>query len=112
MTASKTEPQSATITDKAAETSPLGTGSTKLAARQAPSSGARQRVKPSPKKPDIILKLIKRSKGARIADLQKATGWQPHSIRAALTGLRKKGAPIERQKNTTGETIYKLMVEG
>ena len=29
-------------------------------------------------------------------DLQDATGWQPHSARAALSGLRKAGHAIER----------------
>lgn len=111
MTAAKTEPQSGTIIDKAAETSSSGTGSTKTAAKQASSSSAPKPVKPSPTKPDIILKLVKRSKGARMRDLQKATGWQAHSIRAALTGLRKKGIRIELTRTASGKTMYKA-VEG
>ena len=56
-----------------------------------------------------ILKLLGRPKGASIAQLQKATDWQAHSIRAALTGLRKKGHEIERSgKDGKGVTVYRM----
>ena len=42
-------------------------------------------------KTDDVLKLLGRQQGATVAQLQKATGWQPHSVRAALTGLRQEG---------------------
>ncbi len=57
-------------------------------------------------KAGTILALLSRPKGARINELQKATGWQPHSIRAALTGLRKRGIAITRSKDD-GVTIYR-----
>ena len=59
-------------------------------------------------KTSTILKLLCRSSGASIDQLQKVTGWQPHSIRAALTGLRKKGHDIERAKNAKGITVYRV----
>ncbi|MDF2367762.1 DUF3489 domain-containing protein [Sneathiella sp.] len=110
MTVTETEPKPEAIETKAEMPPPITTPA-KAADKQASPSRTRKPVKPSPKKPDIILKLVKRSKGARMQDLQKATGWQAHSIRAALTGLRKQGIPIDRQKNTAGETIYKLIAE-
>ncbi len=56
-----------------------------------------------------ILKLLRRPKGASTAQLQKSTDWQAHSIRAALTGLRKKGHEIERSgKDRTGTTVYRM----
>ncbi len=61
-----------------------------------------------PTKTATILKLLRRPKGASIAELQKATGWKPHSVRAALTGLRKKGHKIERKKNAKDTTIYRI----
>ena len=64
-----------------------------------------------PTKIETILKLLRRSNGASIAQLQKATGWQPHSVRAALTGLRKKGHNIERDKDTKGVTRYRIAGE-
>ncbi|MEQ8229331.1 MAG: DUF3489 domain-containing protein [Rhodospirillales bacterium] len=62
-------------------------------------------------KPQTILKLIKRSKGASLGALEKATGWQPHSVRAAMTGLRKAGHTIERSKDAKGVTVYRLTQE-
>lgn len=56
-----------------------------------------------------ILKLLRRPKGASIAQLQNATEWQAHSIRAAMTGLRKKGHEIERSgKDRKGVTVYRM----
>jgi len=55
-----------------------------------------------------ILKLLRRPKGTSIAQLQKATGWKPHSVRAALTGLRKKGHDVQRDKDAKGVTIYRI----
>ena len=37
----------------------------------------------------------------------KATGWQPHTTRAALTGLKKKGCTIERDKRND-VTCYRI----
>ncbi len=57
-------------------------------------------------KPAQILRLIRRKTGASMSQLQKATNWQPHSIRAALSGLRKSGHQIDRTKNDKGVTHY------
>jgi Protein of unknown function (DUF3489) len=35
--------------------------------------------------------LLRRPEEATIAQIQEATGWQPHTARAAITGLKKKG---------------------
>lgn len=43
-----------------------------------------------------VADLLRREGGATLAELVAATGWQPHTTRAALTGLRKKGHKIER----------------
>ncbi len=60
-----------------------------------------------PTKIETILKLLHRPNGASIAQLQKAAGWQPHSVRAALTGLRKQGITVTRDKNAAGVTVYR-----
>lgn len=62
-------------------------------------------------KPQIIQKLISRKTGASIDDLTKATGWQVHSIRAAVTGLRKQGLAITLTKNAKGIGLYKMVSE-
>lgn len=39
---------------------------------------------------------LRRPTGTSLDTICKATGWQPHSVRAALSGLRKAGHAIER----------------
>jgi hypothetical protein len=39
------------------------------------------------------------------------TGWLPHTTRAALTGLRKRGLKVERAKEARGKetvTVYRI----
>ena len=47
---------------------------------------------------DKVIALLKRKQGATLDEIVKATGWQPHTTRAAMTGLKKKGHSIERDK--------------
>ena len=63
-----------------------------------------------PSKSATVLKLLGRAKGATIAEIGEPTGWQPHSTRAYLSGLRKKGLMVTREQRRTGETTY-LIVE-
>lgn len=46
----------------------------------------------------MIIDLLRRDDGATLEELCTATGWQPHSTRAVLTGLRKKGHVIDKTK--------------
>ena len=61
-----------------------------------------------PSKADHVIKLLSRAKGATTPELIEATAWQPHSCRAFLTGLRKKGHIIERQARGQDGTAYKI----
>jgi len=56
-----------------------------------------------------VLALLGREQGATLAEMIAATGWLPHTTRAALTGLRKKGHPITRERRA-GETCYRIEV--
>ncbi len=58
------------------------------------------------KKSGAFEQLLIREGGASLDELNTATGWQPHSCRAFLTGLRKKGWAIERKKREDGTTIW------
>src|SRR5229473_8253738 len=57
-----------------------------------------------------VLELVKRSGGATLKHLVKATGWQPHSVRGFLSGNlgKKMGLKIESSKTNDGERVYKL----
>lgn len=48
-------------------------------------------------------------RGASIAKLTEKLGWQPHTVRAAMTRLRKRGYIITRVRSKkTGVTTFKL----
>jgi hypothetical protein len=61
---------------------------------------------PRATKSSIVVALLEREGGATIADLIAATDWLPHTTRAALTGLRKKGHAIERFKRDDVTTYW------
>ena len=62
----------------------------------------------APSKSDSVTKLLRRAKGATIAELQEATAWQSHSLRAFLSGLRKKGSAVSKEQRKSGETAYRI----
>ena len=53
--------------------------------------------------------LLARARGATLAQLQKELGWQPHTVRAAISGLRKAGHTIELEE-TKSRKAYRLSV--
>lgn len=65
-------------------------------------------ARPAPTKSAIVQKLLSRAKGATLAELRDITGWQSHSARAFMTGLRKKGHGLIRECRTNGETSWRI----
>jgi hypothetical protein len=60
-------------------------------------------------KRNLILSLMRRESGATITDLTTATGWLPHTTRAALTGLRKSGVAIARSQDAEKRlSVYRI----
>ncbi len=59
-------------------------------------------------KSEQVIALLKRKNGATLEDLVAATGWLPHTARAAMTGLKKKGHTIERSK-VDGVSRYSIV---
>jgi hypothetical protein len=55
-----------------------------------------------------VIDLLQRSDGATIPRLMEATGWLPHTTRAALTGLRKRGLAVIRESGDGGDSIYRI----
>ncbi|MEQ7873992.1 DUF3489 domain-containing protein [Sphingomonas sp. ASV193] len=52
----------------------------------------------APSKQRQLAALVVRDDGATLEQMIAATGWLPHTTRAALTGLRKKGYVITSDK--------------
>src|ERR1039458_10230924 len=56
-----------------------------------------------------IMALIGRPKGATLAEIMTATGWQAHSVRGFISGAlgKKMGLAVESTKGTAGERTYR-----
>jgi len=67
-------------------------------------------VKPSSKS-SLVLGMLQRPEGATIAQIVAATGWLPHTSRAALTGLKKKGHEITSEKAAGEERVYRVAAD-
>ena len=52
----------------------------------------------APSKQQQLAALVVRDEGATLDQMVAATGWLPHTTRAALTGLKKKGYVISSDK--------------
>jgi len=95
------------------------------AVAKAPASKRRTRAKrqaPKPKrkpqrpaaragtKQSVLIELLSRRDGATIAEAVKATGWQPHSVRGAISGTLKKklGLAVTSDKVDGRGRVYRV----
>ena len=64
-------------------------------------------------KKETVLRLLKRSQGASIAEIEKATGWQSHTVRSFLSAKvgKKLGLKVTSQKNKSGVRRYRIEKE-
>ena len=61
----------------------------------------------------IVLSLLENPQGSSLAELVEVTGWLPHTTRAALTGLRKRGFSVVSEKSAGGgASVYRIRSEG
>jgi hypothetical protein len=73
----------------------------------------RRRQRPQTKK-HIAVSLLQRSKGASIAEMQRAMGWQEHSVRGFLAATIKKmpGVTLVSEKAENGPRRYRVEAAG
>ena len=59
---------------------------------------------------DTLVRLLGRPEGATIGNMAQATGWQPHSVRGALSGVigKKLGLSVTSTKQPGHERVYKV----
>ena len=64
---------------------------------------------PAPRvtKSATVIAFLQREQGATLPELIAATSWLPHTTRAALTGIRKKGHVVEKTKRGD-TTCYRI----
>lgn len=58
----------------------------------------------------LVVASLENAHGATLNDLISATGWLPHTVRATLTGLRKRGCTIVRE-HSEGVSHYRIVRE-
>ncbi|MBV9076909.1 MAG: DUF3489 domain-containing protein [Methylobacteriaceae bacterium] len=68
------------------------------------------RAEPGSKKA-LVLELLRRDEGASLAELIEATGWLPHTTRAALSRIRSGGQELGKSSRPDGSTAYRLLAE-
>lgn len=61
-------------------------------------------------KKDRVIALLQHNGGTTLSEITQATGWLPHSARAVLTGLRKKGFTIAKVREA-GVTRWSITAE-
>ena len=58
-----------------------------------------------------VVELLQRDQGANLDELIAATGWLPHTARAALTGLRHRGYEVRLERGENGRaSVYRAAV--
>lgn len=58
----------------------------------------------------LLIAMLRRPEGATIAQVIEATGWQPHTVRGAISGAlkKKRGLEVTSEKNEGGERVYRI----
>ena len=55
-----------------------------------------------------LIAMLERAEGASVAEIGQRLGWLPHTVRAAMTGLRKAGREVTRSKDADDRSVYRL----
>ena len=88
----------------------------KGSAAPAPLAAKNKKVRPNPTaneksktKASKIEAMLARKSGVTLDQMCEATGWQAHTCRAFMSGLRKKGRIIAREPGKAGKSINRFV---
>jgi uncharacterized protein DUF3489 len=123
MTNAETNDKAATVAEQGAHVAPAKASSKKGANKKKGAPKAKKGVAKAArraraqkgtteartnKKAEVIA-MMKRAKGATLAEIMNATGWQKHTVRGFASILGSKGGQkIESAKNAAGERSYRI----
>src|ERR1700681_2008454 len=127
MTNAETNDKAATVAEQGAHVAPAKASSKKGADKKKGAPRAKKSAKSkreakapnarkqkgatearSNKKAEVIA-MMKRPRGATLAEIMNATGWQKHTVRGFVSILGSKGGQkIESAKNAAGERSYRI----
>ena len=107
--AKKAAKRGKSTSEKAPAAKPAAKNEAKPATKKA-AKGKEAKVPREFSKKAIVLDLLRRPKGATLAEIAKATDWQNHSIRGFISGnlTKKMGLTVESTKNDAGERTYRI----
>ena len=90
-----------------------GRAASKPAAAKSKSKQSPPAVRPGTKQA-LLIDLLKRKNGASIDEIVKAIGWQPHSVRGAISGALKKklGLTVTSEPTEKRGRVYRIVERG
>src|SRR5713101_6578716 len=89
--------------DQASQSEPISEGADLATARMPDADRPRASTKRA-----VLIGMLERPEGASVAELGQRLGWLPHTVRAAMTGLRHAGREVTRSKDGDGQSVYRL----
>jgi hypothetical protein len=89
--------------DEASQSEPISEGADLATARMPDADRPRASTKRA-----VLIGMLERPEGASVAELGQRLGWLPHTVRAAMTGLRHAGREVTRSKDAEGQSVYRL----
>jgi hypothetical protein len=91
---------------KKAKGAPKGAKKARTARPKSPAS--RKKSRPGSSKKAEVIALLRRAKGANLAEIQKLTGWQKHTVRGFISLLGSQGGLKVSSRKDNGERNYRI----
>lgn len=86
-----------------------GAATANASKRKHGATSAKSGNKGAKSKQDQLVALLSKPNGVRVSVISDRLGWQAHTVRAAISGLRKRGHEIVTSKAPkTGEMVYAI----